>query len=140
MGRSVSYPRGAIVAFQVLEVDDDGDWDFEYEWLRDDLIERARAAFPSLDLHKGWRGREDRILMRNAYADFGVSIYGSLVAVWIVEREDGAYWDSDWRHPRTARAKRWLSQIAPRFDTLFGQYDCLGHMSNGEGVYRKRAA
>ena len=106
MGRSVSYPRGAVVAFQVLEVDDDGDWDFEYEWLRDDLVERARVAFPSLDLHEGWRGREDRILMRNAYADFGVSIYGSLVAVWIVEREDGAYWDSDWRHPRTAQPFR----------------------------------
>ena len=136
MGRSVSYPRGAIVAFQVLEVDDGSDWDFDYEWLRDDLVERARAAFPSLDPHDGWRGREDRILMRNAYADFGVSIYGSLVAVWIAEREDGAYW----RHPRTARARRWLSQIAPRFDALFGQYDCLGHMSNGEGVYRKRAA
>ncbi len=140
MGRSVSYPSGAIVAFQVLEVDDDGDWDFEYEWLRDDLVERARAAFPSLDPHDGWRGREDHILMRNAYADFGVSIYGSLVAVWFAERDDGAYWDSDWRHPRTARARRWLSQIAPRFDALFGQYDCLGHMSNGEGVYRKRAA
>ena len=140
MGRSVSYPRGAIVAFQVIEVDDDSDWDFEYEWLREDLIERAKAAFPSLDPHDGWRGREDRILLRNAYADFGVSIYGSLVAVWIVARADGAYWDSDWRHPRTARARRWLSQIAPRFGTLFGQYDCLGHMSNGEGVYRKRAA
>jgi len=78
MGRSVSYPSGAVVAFTVLEVEDDDDWDFEYEWLREDLRERAGQAFPS--------------------------------------------------------------QIASRFEALFGDYVCLGHMSNGEGVYAKRVA
>ena len=86
------------------------------------------------------RGREDRILMRNAYADFGVSVYGGLVAVRIAERDDGAYWDADWRTARSPRARRWLSQIESRFDAMFGDYDFLGHMSNGEGVYTKRAA
>ena len=37
MGRSVSYPSGAIVAFTVLEVEAEDDWEFEYKWLRDDL-------------------------------------------------------------------------------------------------------
>jgi len=69
-----------------------------------------------------------------------MSIYGSHVAVWMAEREDGHYWDSDWRHPRTGRARRWLAHIAPRSYGLLGDYDCLGHMSNGEGVHRKRAA
>lgn len=140
MGRSVSYPSGALVAFTVLEVDDQDDWEFEYEWLRGDLAERAATAFPSLAPYDGWRGREDRILMRNAFADFGVSVYGGLVAVWIAERDDGAYWDLEWRTARSPRAQRWLRQIAARFDALFGDYDCLGHMSNGEGIYRKRAA
>lgn len=143
MGRSVSYPSGAIVAFTVIEVDDDGDtdaYDFEFAWLREDLCERAASAFPSLRSYQAWRGREDRVLMRNAFADFGVSTYGSIVAVWIVERDDGAYWDAEWRTARSPRAQRWLRQIAPRFDALFGTLDCLGHMSNGEGVYRKRAA
>ena len=140
MGRSVSYPRGALVAFTVLDVEDQDDWDFDYEWLRGDLAERAAAAFPSLAPYDGWRGREDRILMRNAFADFGVSVYGSLVAVWIAERDDGAYWDLEWRTARSPRAQRLLRQIAARFDALFGDYDCLGHMSNGEGVYQKRMA
>lgn len=140
MGRSVSYPSGALVAFTVLEVEDEEDWDFEYEWLRGDLAERAAAAFPSLAPYDGWRGREDRILMRNAFADFGVSVYCGLVAVWIAERDDGAYWDLEWRTARSPRAQRWLRQIAARFDALFGDYDCLGHMSNGEGVYQKRVA
>ena len=144
MGRSVSYPSGAIVAFTVLEFEDNDasehDLEFEYEWLREDLRTRAAGAFPSLCPHDGWRGREDRILLRNKFADFGVSVYGSLVAVWIAERDDGAYWDAEWRTARSPRAQRWLSQIAARFDALFGDYDCLGHMSNGEGVYRRRAA
>ena len=140
MGRSVSYPSGAIVAFTVLEVEDEDDWEFEYEWLQGDLRERAAAAFPSLQPHAGWRGREDRILMRNMFTDFGVSVYGGLVAVWIVERDDGAYWDSEWRTVRSPRAQRWLTQIAPRCDALFGTLDCLGNMSNGESIYRKRAA
>ena len=42
----------------------------------------AGKAFPSLITHDAWRCREDRILMRNAYADFGVSVYGGLIAVW----------------------------------------------------------
>ena len=140
MGRSVSYPSGALVAFTVLEVEDQDDWDIEYEWLRGDLAERAAAAFPSLAPYDGWRGREDRILMRNAFADFGVSAYGGLVAVWIAERDDGVYWDLEWRTARSPRSQRWLRQIAARFDALFGDYDCLGHMSNGEGIYRKRVA
>lgn len=138
MGRSVSYPSGAIVAFTVLKTENEEDREFEYEWLREDLRERAIAAFPSLEAQDGWRGREDRVLARNAYADFGLSIYGDLVAVWIAERDDPAYRDADWRTARSPRAEHWLAQIAPRFDRLFGDYDRLGHMSNGEGVYRKR--
>jgi hypothetical protein len=49
MGRSVSYPSGAIVAFTVLEVECDDDWEFEYEWLRDDLRERAGQSLPVAD-------------------------------------------------------------------------------------------
>ena len=140
MGCSVSCPPGGLVAFTVLDVDDSDEWEFEYAWLCDDLVERAMRLFPSLEPHQGWRAREDRVLARNAFADFGVSVYGELVAVWIVERDDGSYWDADWRSARSPRARRWLTQIAPRFDAEFGDYDCLGHMSNGEGVYRKRVA
>ncbi|AGH50692.1 hypothetical protein G432_14875 [Sphingomonas sp. MM-1] len=140
MGRSVSYPSGSLVAFTVLEVENENDWDFEYEWLRDDVVERAMRLFPSLQPQDGWRGREERILARNAFADFGISIYCGLVAIWMVERDDGSYWDADSCTARSPRSRRWLAQIAPRFDAEFGDYDCLGHMSNGEGIYRKRAA
>lgn len=142
MGRSVSYPSGAVTAFTTFEVEDDEgnelDLQFEFEWLCGDLIERAAAAFPSLVPYDAWRGREDRILMRNKFADFGVSVYGGLVAIWIAERADVAYWDDEWRTTRSSRAQHWLRQIAPRFDALFGTLNRLGHMSNGEGVYHRR--
>jgi hypothetical protein len=138
MVRSVSYPSGSLVAFTVREGEDSDARDFEYEWLRDDLIERAKRLFPSLEPYDGWRGREDHILARNAFADFGVSVYGDLVAVWIVERDDGSYRDADWQAARSSRARHWLRQIASRFEAEFGDYDCLGHFSNGVGVYRKR--
>ena len=54
MGRSVSFPSGAVAAFTVLEAFDDDDWHFEYKCLQYDLSERAGAAFPSLKPHVGW--------------------------------------------------------------------------------------
>jgi hypothetical protein len=105
MGRSVSYPSGAIVAFTVLEVEDERRLGLRIR-MAPRRSQRARpGGFPSLQPHDGWRGREDRILLRNAFADFGVSVYGGLVAVWIAERDDGAYWDAEWRTARSRRAR-----------------------------------
>lgn len=50
MGRSVSYPPGAVVAFRALETDHEDDWQWEYECLVEEVIETARRAFPSLEL------------------------------------------------------------------------------------------
>ena len=142
MGRSVSFPRGACVAFCQFDEDfddpDEADW--AYEMLCEDITAQTRAAFASFDPAQGWRGREDRILLRNSYADVGVSIYGGIAAIWLVERDDGAYHDCDARTACRARAAHWLQQVAPRFIALFAQLDCIGRMSNGESVYAKRQA
>ena len=140
MGRSVSYPAGARVAFRILDSVEPEDADWEYETLCDDILSQARAAFPSFDPCKGWRGREDRILLRNSYSDIGISTYGWIAAVWIAERDDPAYHDADARTARSGRARQWLAQVAPKFDALFAQLDCIGRMSNGEAVYRRREA
>ncbi len=104
MGRSVSHPRGAIVAFRLIDSEEEGDSDWEYECLVEDIISTAREAFPSLVPHAGWRGREDRILLRNAYADCGISIYCGLAAIRLAERDDSRYWEADYGRPRTGRA------------------------------------
>ncbi|MEW4468492.1 hypothetical protein AB1K62_11735 [Parasphingorhabdus sp. JC815] len=139
MGRSVSFPTGAVVAYQVIEVDDD-DWDFKYQVLVEDIMAQAREAFPSLEQFNGWRGREDRILLRNAFADFGISVYCGLCAIWIVARDDNHYWDSDSIVSLKGRTDQWLSQIERCFLTLFSQYRCIGRFSNGEAIYEPVAA
>ena len=137
MGRSVSYPCGAIAAFQSLEIEHEDDWEWQYECLVDEVIGTARRAFPSLEPCEGWRGREDRILLRNAYADCGISTYCGLVAIWLVEREDGRYREADYYHPRSGRAQRWLSQVASRFEALFGDLRMIGRFSNGEAIFER---
>ena len=69
-----------------------------------DIVETARSTFPSLEPFEGWRGREDHIVLRNAFADCGVSTYGGLAAIWLVERDDGSYWEADYRQLRSGRA------------------------------------
>lgn len=137
MGRSVSYPTGALVAFRLLDEGEDGDLDWAYECLVDEVIETAATAFPSLEPFQGWRGREDRILLRNAYADLGLSTWCGLAAIWLAERDDARYWEADLRQPRVARAKHWLDQVAPRFEQLLGELKRIGRFSNGEAIYER---
>lgn len=112
MGRSVSYPSGAIVAFRLLDEDANDDLDWTYEYLVDEVVSSATTAFPSLEPFEGWRGREDRILLRNAFADCGISTYCGLAAIW-------------------------LAQVAPRFERLFGELRMIGRFSNGEGIFEQ---
>ncbi|WP_339688360.1 hypothetical protein [uncultured Parasphingorhabdus sp.] len=134
MGRSVSYPTGAITAYQFIEAGDDH-WDLEYEAIVENIIHQAKQAFPSLNLYNGWRGREDRILLRNAFADFGISVYCGLAAIWITARDDNRYWDKDSIAPLKGRTDQWLSQIEARFLVMFSHYRCIGRFSNGEAIY-----
>ena len=104
-------------------------------------IDAAKAAFPSFQRFDGWRGREDRILLRNAFADCGISTYCGLAAIWLVERDDARYWEADFYTPRTARAQHWLAQVSGRFVGLFGELRLVGRFSNGEAIFeRSRSA
>lgn len=136
MGRFVSYPSGAVVAFRVLDdTNDDPEW--VYECLVDKIVDGARTAFPSLESCDGWRGREDRILLRNAFADCGISTYCGLAAIWLAERDDNRYWEADYRQPRTGRARYWIARAAPRFVALFGELRMVGRFSNGEAIFER---
>jgi hypothetical protein len=136
MARSVSYPRGSIVAFPLFdEEEDDPGW--AYDCLVEDVVCTARSALPSLQRQEGWRGREDRILLRNAFADCGISTYCCLAAIWLVERDDGAYWDCGSEHRRSDFAQRWITQVSDRFVGLFGDLRLVGRFSNGEAIFER---
>jgi len=139
MGRSVSYPTGAIAAFRLVDEAED-DWDWAYECLVEDIVETASSCLPSLEPFDGWRGREDRILLRNAFVDCGVSTYCGLAAIWIVERDDSRYWEADNRKARSGRAQQWLSQVSERFINAFAELRLVGRFSNGEAIFERANA
>ena len=135
MGRSVSYPTGSVVAFRLFDDGEDDDADWVYECLVDEIVDTAKAAFPSFETFDGWRGREDRILLRNAFADCGISTYCGLAAIWLAPRDDARFWEADFFHPRAARARHWVALVAPRFERVFGELKMVGRFSNGEAIF-----
>lgn len=158
MGRSVSYPRGALVAFTEFDwVQECGECDgfgtdelgaecldchgsgtiqmdgYDWDAFCDDLTYRARSLFASLSPDDRWIGREDRVLASNGFAHFGVSEYCGSVAVWLVPREDVG-------GSGEVLARNWINGVARRFENEFSTMYRLGVMSNGEAVYRRIAA
>lgn len=132
MGRSVSYPADAIVAFTTFDCEDPDDASFEWDWFVDDLRDRLSAVSSTFRHQDTWIGREDHVLASNGHAHFGVSEYCGLVSVWLVARDD--------LEPRQeALAARWLEQVRDRFVATYGTLRKLGTMSNGEGVYERLA-
>lgn len=130
MGRSVSTPSGArVVAYDYLEYEEDYD-DWTYPDFIEDIAAVAEDLWPSFRPVKKWAGREDRVLLENGFAQLGVSEYCGLVAIWVMPRGDV---DCE------ALAIRWIDQIAPRFNDLFGKLDKMGTASNGESFFRERA-
>lgn len=140
MGRSVNYPTGSVVAFRLLDDGEDDDTDWVYECLVDEIIDTTKIAFPSFETFDGWRGREDRILLRNAFADCGISTYCGLAAIWLAPRDDARFWEADFCHPRAARACHWIDQVAPRFERMFGELKMVGRFSNGEAIFERQNA
>lgn len=132
MGRSVSYPTNAIVAFTSYEGEDCLDWhDF-----REDIAHAMGEAFPSMTACDDWRGPEDHAFGENGFAWFGMSEYCGLVAIWIELKDcSGGRWSND----TTGLQWRWLQGANKRLKK-FGTLEKLGHMSNGEGVFKRVAA
>jgi hypothetical protein len=162
MGRSVSHPSGAIVAFRHYDqsvdcAECDGKGYFEEDGERDecefcdstgledlhiDWREETeqyqgwiKELFPSFEPCDKWLDREDHAIAENRFAYFGISEYCGLVALWLVKKDlDAGYYEDSLLTPL---ADRWLAQVEPRFLSTFGELRKLGHMSNGEGVYQR---
>lgn len=125
MGRSVSYPPGAVVVFDTFDGKDWLDWkDFTNAFAWD-----VQTLFPQVYNYDHWLGREDHVLMANDHAYFGVSEYCGLVSLWMVVRDDAE---------RPGLAEAWVRRAAPKFERSFGTLRKVGVFSNGGGVYEPK--
>lgn len=125
MGRTVSYPQGAEVAFQHHDSDEAGDFSF----LVDDIRDEAERIWPSMSAGRPlWLGREDRVLLSNEHAHFGISEYCGIVAIWLVVRDDAErFWLAD----------HWVRQARAKLRAAFGELTMMGRFSNGEALFQR---
>ena len=133
MARTVSTPANTLlVAYDTFNSDPSEDvWYGDFENVAEDLLFNAMRLFPSLEPYHGWAGREDRILARNGFVEFGVSEYMGLMAIWMRLRGDCE---------QEALASHWCDQIAEKFHQEFGIFEHVATASNGEAFYQRKEA
>ncbi len=156
MGRSVSTPSNCnTVAYKDVshmgyEFDestneyDTSDFDStlsEIQW--DDFVadinEQVLTHWSSFEAVKNkWLGREDRVLLENAFAYIGVSQYCGSAAIWLKSKRDeldGSYYVDEQRVANLSDA--FCNKIAAKFTSLFGEYRKVGTFSNGVAAFEK---
>jgi hypothetical protein len=110
------WPDGAQAACRTMSGISPADWYPTYLDLVAAIRIEMREDMRSFDPIHRWRGTAHRALLRNPYADIGLTCLDGQAAVWIGERIDHDYrihceW-SDVSRP----ARLWLSSIAPVFE------------------------
>ena len=110
-----------------------------YDDFSDDLKTLLKEAFPSLNPDERWLGREDKAILENAYAYFGISTYCGLVAVWVSAKEKDWNSSSAWY----AMRDRWIASIEKKFAKTMARawgvpLTKVGTFSNGEAVFSKK--
>ena len=154
MGRSVSVPRNAVaVAYaDISEMgyifeDEQGNeldepefssslYEMEFEDFKQDFVNVCIELFPSLRPEEKWLGDELLSLLENRLANFGISSYMDLCALWVCPVEnDYNYSDSYNIEPL---AQKWCMSIKDKFESTFGTLDKLGTFSNGEAIFKRK--
>lgn len=126
MGRSVSYPRNATVAYvDVSYMKESWEWDDFVQ----DVKDRAERLWPSMYNADTWLGREDHAILQNQNAYLGISEYDGLAAIWLVVKDD------EYVNPNLAGA--WFAKVQQRFLDNFGMLRKLATFSNGEAMYEQ---
>jgi len=134
MGRSVSKASNSRIVEYI-----DVSW-VEEEWdyldLREDIMDRLSANFPSLEEDDKFLGREDHVIASNNLVYVGISEYCGLASLWVTPRayhDDFYYGEKD----TTGLAEHWCDTISEKFHKEFGEYNRVGGFSDGTSIYEK---
>jgi len=100
-------------------------WFDAYVALVADVRREVRAELRSFDPAHGWRGCADLVLLRNPYADVGITTWQGIASVWMTERDDAAYrLRCEWTDI-SVTARAWLTEVTPRFDAIAARIGCV---------------
>ena len=153
MSRSVSYASGAfavayedVSSFGYRDEDAEGnkidkpEYDevlgsIDWEDFVDNLAYRAKKLWPSLQNCEKWLGSEDKAILENRFAYFGISEYCGLASVWFVLKDDLVEGLA-----KNAKVTMWANQVEKTFHKNFGTLRKIGTFSNGEAVYERKGA
>lgn len=128
MSRAPSFPDGARAAVRDFAAADPHNWERAYATFVADIRREVRFGLRSFDPVHGWRGTVHRVLLRNTYADIGITTRQGMATVWITEREDHAFrLRCEWID-LAADARRWLDEIAPVFGAITLRLGCAIHL------------
>lgn len=119
-----SPPGAARTANRDLSCADPSTWARTYAGFVAEIRREFRQNMPSFDPAHGWRGCEHRVLLRNPYADIGITTSQGMASVWIAEREDPDFRIRCEWIDLLGDARRWLDTIAPGFDAISSRLGC----------------
>ena len=135
-----SPPGAARTAIRNLSCTDPSLWARTYAGFVADIRQAFRRQMPSFDPVHGWRGCEHRVLLRNPYADIGLTTYQGRASVWIAEREDRDFRIRCEWIDLSGDARRWLDGIAPAFDAICSRLGCaIGALPADEQLWLQAA-
>ena len=131
-----SLPGGARGAFRDFRAVAPEAWFAAYTEFVAEIRREVRFNMRSFDPIHRWRGCTSRVLLRNPYADIGITTGHGLAAVWIGERVDRDYHiRCEWTDVSGA-ARRWLTAIAPTFDSVAAHLGCTSDLPDRTGEPR----
>lgn len=132
MARSVDYLNGAqaVAYLSAHDIDDPWQWDL----FQEDITERLKSLFPSLEDCDSWAssydGGENHFVLENGHAEIAIAEYCGLVSVSLRAKEDTGDYSSD----TSGLALRWVEQVKDKFLSI-GDLRKVGTFSNGEAVF-----
>ena len=101
-----------------------GMWPAAYDVLIARVVREVATAFESFDPVPHWRGRASGALLRNAYADIGVTLAGEQALIWMALRADREFCIRAIRPDLRPSAVNWLAGASGRFDSVLTQLGC----------------
>jgi len=129
MSRSVSrHPYAVETIFLYQPFGDGSDWEDFLDDLRHNVL---RPRYPSLVSCSRWVGREDHIILENAYMEVSVSEYNGVVAVCLATRDPDNGRHNDAAAKRAPGFRKYLHKVFASCAMV-----SLGSASNGEQFFR----